>query len=100
MMEPIYRCGYQIPSLIKLVFKLICFITIPFLITMMVKNLIVTNGIAVDHSFSFIIYPISLLITLGFVYSYRNSSIYLFYNNFMLYKEKLNLHDRMKLFFM
>lgn len=46
MMEPIYRCGYQIPSLIKLVFKLICFITIPFLITMMVKNLIVTNGIA------------------------------------------------------
>ena len=71
MMEPIYRCGYQIPSLIKLVFKLICFITIPFLITMMVKNLIVTNGIAVDHSFSFIIYPISLLITLGFVYSYR-----------------------------
>lgn len=56
MMEPIYRCGYQIPSLIKLVFKLICFITIPFLITMMVKNLIVTNGIAVDHSFSFIIY--------------------------------------------
>ena len=68
MMEPIYRCGYQIPSLIKLVFKLICFITIPFLITMMVKNLIVTNGIAVDHSFSFIIYPISLLITLGFVF--------------------------------
>ena len=47
MMEPVYRCGYQIPSLIKLVFKLICFITIPFLITMMVKNLIVTNGIAV-----------------------------------------------------
>ena len=39
MMEPIYRCGYQIPSLIKLVFKLICFITIPFLITMMVKNI-------------------------------------------------------------
>ena len=65
MMEPIYRCGYQIPSLIKLVFKLICFITIPFLITMMVKNLIVTNGIAVDHSFRFIV--IVILVSIYFI---------------------------------
>ena len=87
MMEPIYRCGYQIPSLIKLVFKLICFITIPFLITMMVKNLIVTNGIAVDHSFSFIIYPISLLITLGFVYCIISlpQSVSIFFMYFVIF---------------
>lgn len=98
MMKPIYRCGYQVPSIFRAIFNLVCFFTIPYLLALIIENLIHTNNLLPDKSIILFIYPFTLLIILSVVHSYHSCNIYLFYNNFMLYKERLTLHDRVALF--
>lgn len=99
-MKPSYKCGYHAPSLIGLIIRLIYFFTLPLSFPLMIKNIITYNNITTNSYFTIIIYLITLIIALLVICSFHNTNVYLFYHNFMLYKEKINLFDRIKLILM
>lgn len=95
-MKPMYKCGYKVPTLFKFIIKLICILIATLLLTLLTANQVIR-----DKNFPvIIIYLCALLIMLTTIYSRLASSIFLFYNNFMLYKEKLTIYDRIRLILM
>ena len=97
-MLPAYKYGYRAPSTIKMIVYTICFFVFPYLLTLLITNLITSSKFSPGQFSIIAIYLVCLFIALLIIYSFQTRGIYLFYHNFMLYKEKLNLRDRLAIF--
>lgn len=98
-MQPIYIHGTY-PSKIKIITNIISLFLLPILIAYWMEYACFTYSNTNTEIPFIILYSIAFLVTFVILTNSSKRTVYLFYNSFLLYKERLSMKDKIVLAFM